>query len=226
MRAGLTDAQFRNLRTQGELITNLLIETGTRRGRSLIPYVNEPAVRAVLHRILPPIAEGERPGVGHPRVRVFAADGATDRRQRRASTTASRKRRCRESANGRASAERSSAPRERVEYLRLTPWRPTITLAEERARALRGEIARGERLNEARRARGVGDAAAAARAGRARHGHHRKRRRRAHPGGRARRHDPVRARRERSRSSCLRCCWRCSSPGRCAGWRRRPTVCA
>src|SRR5262245_22779003 len=29
MRAGLTDAQYRNLRTQGELITNLLIETGT-----------------------------------------------------------------------------------------------------------------------------------------------------------------------------------------------------
>jgi len=29
MRAGLTDAQFRNLRTQGELITNLLIETGS-----------------------------------------------------------------------------------------------------------------------------------------------------------------------------------------------------
>jgi two-component system sensor histidine kinase ChvG len=40
MRAGLTDAQFRNLRTQGELITNLLIETGTVEGDPY-PFVNE-----------------------------------------------------------------------------------------------------------------------------------------------------------------------------------------
>ena len=64
MRAGLTDAQFRNLRTQGELITNLLIEAGTVEGDvgNPNPYVNESAVRLVLQRILPPIAEGERPG--------------------------------------------------------------------------------------------------------------------------------------------------------------------
>jgi hypothetical protein len=74
MRAGLTEAQFRNLRTQGELITNLLIETGTVEGDPT-PYVNEWAVRAVLKRILPPIAEGARPGVGRPRVRMFAPDG-------------------------------------------------------------------------------------------------------------------------------------------------------
>ena len=36
----------------------------------------------------------------------------------------------------------------RVEYLRLTPWRPTITLEEEHRRAMRGEIVSGERLNE------------------------------------------------------------------------------
>ena len=74
MRAGLTEAQFRNLRTQGELITNLLIETGTVEGDPY-PYINESAVRLVLHRILPPIAEGARSGVGRPRVRVFDADG-------------------------------------------------------------------------------------------------------------------------------------------------------
>jgi len=36
----------------------------------------------------------------------------------------------------------------RVEYLRLTPWRPTISLETEHERAMRGEIVRGERLNE------------------------------------------------------------------------------
>src|SRR5690606_3063440 len=45
MRAGLTEAQFRNLRTQGELITNLLIETGTVEGDPN-PYINEPNVRS------------------------------------------------------------------------------------------------------------------------------------------------------------------------------------
>src|SRR6185369_16140301 len=73
MRAGLTEAQYGNLRTQGELITNLLVETGTVQGDPY-PYINEPAVREVLRRLLPPIAEGARPGQG-PRVRVAGADG-------------------------------------------------------------------------------------------------------------------------------------------------------
>ena len=37
---------------------------------------------------------------------------------------------------------------QRVEYMRLTPWRPTISLDEERRRAFLGEISWGERLNE------------------------------------------------------------------------------
>ena len=57
MRAGLTDAEYRNLRTQGELITNLLIETGTVQGDP-DPYINGDAVRDVMQRLLPPIAEG------------------------------------------------------------------------------------------------------------------------------------------------------------------------
>jgi two-component system sensor histidine kinase ChvG len=147
MRAGLTDAQYRNLRTQGELIANLLIETGTVQGDPA-PYINEPAVREVLRRLLPPVAEGARPGdAGGPRVRVFAADGATiadtdvlyDRLEETPLPTVG------EEPNLSDSIERAA---QRVEYLRLTPWRPTITLAEERRRALQGEIARGERLNE------------------------------------------------------------------------------
>jgi two-component system sensor histidine kinase ChvG len=146
MRAGLTDAQFRNLRTQGELITNLLIETGTVEGDPY-PYVNESAVRAVLKRILPPIAEGARTGVGQPRVRMFATDGRLiadsdviyDRLEERALPEVGQ-----EESIGQ-SIRRTA---QRVEYLRLTPWRPTISLEEELARAQRGEIVRGERLNE------------------------------------------------------------------------------
>jgi two-component system sensor histidine kinase ChvG len=146
MRAGLTDAQFRNLRTQGELITNLLIETGTVEGDPY-PYIDDPAVRAVLRRILPPIAEGARPGVGRPRVRMFAADGRLvadsdvlyDRLEGTPLPHPG------EEASIGKSIERAAR---RVEYLRLTPWRPTITLEEEQRRAFRGEVARGERLNE------------------------------------------------------------------------------
>lgn len=149
MRAGLTQAQFRNLRTQGELITNLLIETGTIEGTEVNPnpYVNEPAVRAVLKRILPPIAEGARAGVGRPRVRMFAPDGRliadSDVIYDRLVETP-----LPDIGDQPTIQERVQRAAERVEYLRLTPWRPTASLEEERARALVGEIARSERLNE------------------------------------------------------------------------------
>jgi two-component system sensor histidine kinase ChvG len=145
MRAGLTEAQFRNLRTQGELITNLLIETGTVEGDPS-PYVNEPAVRSVLRRILPPIAEGARPGVGRPRVRMYAADGHliadSDVIYDRLEETPL------PDLGERSIGETLQSAARRVEYLRLTPWRPTITLQGAHERALRGEIVRGERLNE------------------------------------------------------------------------------
>ena len=146
MRAGLTEAQLRNLRTQGELITNLLVETGTLEGDPQ-PYVNESAVRAVLHRILPPIAVGARSGVGRPRVRVFGAEGRLiadsdiiyDRLEETPLPPIEQRPTIGETI------ERAA---QRMEYLRLTPWRPTITLGEEHNRAMRGEIVRGERLNE------------------------------------------------------------------------------
>jgi two-component system, OmpR family, sensor histidine kinase ChvG len=146
MRAGLTQAQFRNLRTQGELITNLLIETGTVEGNPT-PQVNDWAVRAVLKRILPPIAEGEQPGVGRPRVRMFAPDGRliadSDVLDDRIGTA-----RLPDPSDQPSITERVQRVAEQVEYLRLTPWRQTATLAQERARALQGEISRSERLNE------------------------------------------------------------------------------
>ena len=68
MRAGLTDAQFRNLRTQGELISNLLIESNAIQSDL---GVNDLAVREVLRRLLPPAPQGAPANAG-PRVRVFA----------------------------------------------------------------------------------------------------------------------------------------------------------
>ncbi|MBX9747695.1 MAG: sensor histidine kinase, partial [Hyphomonadaceae bacterium] len=146
MRAGLTEAQFSNLRTQGELITNLLIETGTVEGDPY-PYVNESSVVQVLHRILPPIAEGARAGVGRPRVRVFADDGHTIADSDVIYGTLD-ERRLPEIGDDPSITARIGAAAQRVEYLRLTPWRPTISLEEEQERALRGEIVSGERLNE------------------------------------------------------------------------------
>jgi two-component system sensor histidine kinase ChvG len=146
MRAGLTEAQFRNLRTQGELITNLLIETGTVEGDPY-PYVNESQVRRVLLSILPPIAEGERPGVGRPRVRMFGAEGRliadSDVIYDRLEETP-----LPDLSDRPTIGETIQRAARRVEYLRLTPWRPTITLEEEHERAMRGEIVSGERLNE------------------------------------------------------------------------------
>lgn len=143
MRAGLTEAQFRNLRTQGELITNLLIETGTVEGDPY-PYINESAVRLVLHRILPPIAEGARSGVGRPRVRVFDADG----RLIADSDVIYDEIRTTPVEDDESLGERIGNVARQVEYMRLTPWRPTTTLEEEQSRAVRGEIVDGERLNE------------------------------------------------------------------------------
>src|SRR5215470_13721048 len=50
MRAGLTDAEYKNLRVQGELVTNLLIETGTVQGDP-DPYISGDAVRDVMQRL-------------------------------------------------------------------------------------------------------------------------------------------------------------------------------
>ncbi len=145
MRAGLTEAQYGNLRTQGELITNLLIETGTVQGDPS-PYINEPAVREVLRRLLPPIAEGARPGQG-PRVRVAASDGHlvadTDVIYDVVEETPLPQLGPRSNI-GQTLEDAAQG----VEYWRLTPWHATITLAEARRRALRGEIVYGERLNE------------------------------------------------------------------------------
>ncbi|HVV34856.1 MAG TPA: ATP-binding protein [Vitreimonas sp.] len=146
MRAGLTDAEYRNLRTQGELITNLLIETGTVQGDP-DPYINGDAVRDVMQRLLPPIAEGGKPGQAGPRIIVAGSDGRPiadsdviyDRLEERALPPPGQ--------NTDFAANLQKTMRN-IEYVRLTPWHATTSLAEERQRAMHGEIAGGERLDE------------------------------------------------------------------------------
>ena len=141
MRAGLTDAEYRNLRTQGELITNLLIETGTVQGDP-DPYINGDAVRDVMQRLLPPIAEGGKPGQAGPRIIVAGSDGRPiadsdviyDRLEERALPPPGQ--------NTDFAANLQKTMRN-IEYVRLTPWHATTSLAEERQRAMHGEIAGG-----------------------------------------------------------------------------------
>jgi two-component system sensor histidine kinase ChvG len=143
-RAGLTEAQVRNLRAQGELISNLLVETGA--ASSDYAGINEPAVREVLRRLLPPVAEGA-PDTGGPRIRVFAPDGQIvadtdvlyDRLDEEPLPPIGER-----TDLGKSIEEAAQG----VEYWRLTPWKPSISLHEEQRRALLGEISAGQRLNE------------------------------------------------------------------------------
>lgn len=142
-RAGLTEAQIRILRTQGELVSNLLIETGAVQGDPR-PSVNAPAVREVLRRILPP---GDGPEGQGPRVRVFNDVGTViadtdvlyDRLGQGSLAPF-------EQSDDFAEALRRVA--NRLEYLRITPWRPTISPEEEQRLALLGQVVAGQRLNE------------------------------------------------------------------------------
>jgi two-component system sensor histidine kinase ChvG len=146
MRAGLTDAEYRNLRTQGELITNLLIATGTVQGDPN-PYINPDAVRDVMQTLLPPIAEGGRAGQTGPRIIVADADKRAiadsdvifDRLEEQQLAPPGQ--------HNDLGAWLEGALRN-IEYVRFTPWRATTSLNDERERAMHGEISGGERLNE------------------------------------------------------------------------------
>lgn len=147
--AGLTQAQFRSLRVEGELISNILVETTTTAGDPT-PAVSEPAVREVLRRLLPPPADPNGRAAG-PRVRVFAPNGAviadTDVLYARVD-----QRNLPPLAEPQPDLQDSIAAvgkaAEHVETWRLTPWRPTVTLDSERASALGGSISYGQRLDE------------------------------------------------------------------------------
>ncbi|MFT3728299.1 MAG: ATP-binding protein [Terricaulis sp.] len=146
MRAGLTDAEYRNLRTQGELVTNLLIETGTVAGDPA-PFINGDAVRDVMQRLLPPIAEGGKPGQGGPRI-IVADDHGNPIADSDVIYDHLDEHPLGPPGQHTDIAANIQRTMRNIEYVRLTPWRPTTSLAEERTRAMHGEIAGGERLDE------------------------------------------------------------------------------
>lgn len=151
MSAGLTLAQFRSLRIEGELIANLLVETTTTPGDPT-PGMDNVAVRQVLRRLLPPPANSD--GSPGPRVRVFSNESEvvadTDVlysrvEQRTLPPLAPPQPGIEESIKEIGEAA------EQVERWRLTPWRPTTTLAQELEAARRGSISFGQRLDESGR---------------------------------------------------------------------------
>lgn len=142
---GLTQAQIRSLRAEGELIKNILIESTT----GPAPSMDEVAVRRTLRRLLPPANEATgQPG---PRVRVFDANGRlvadtdvlygrVDQHELPPLT---------EPQPGIGDSFKAiSDAAERVENFRITPWRPTGTLEQEIARAMAGAPASSQRIDE------------------------------------------------------------------------------
>lgn len=146
---GLTQAQFRSLRVEGELIKNILIEAATHPGGEG-PSMDEATVRSVVRRLLLPPSDAVGRDAG-PRVRVFAADGdmvadtdvlfgVVD--QRTLPPLAAREPDFQDSmaAIGQAA--------ENVESWRITPWRPTGTLRDEHRAAARGQVTYAQRVDE------------------------------------------------------------------------------
>lgn len=145
--AGLTQAQFRSLRIEGELISNILVEATTSPGDP-DPSMSEPAVRDVLRRLLPPPARsGSAEGPG-PRVRVISADGRVIADTNVLYDIVDQSELPPLEAPAPSMEESLNEAVQDVETWRLTPWRPSVTLDAERQAALRGLISYGQRLDE------------------------------------------------------------------------------
>ncbi|MGE3142004.1 MAG: ATP-binding protein [Hyphomonadaceae bacterium] len=146
--AGLTQAQFRSLRIEGELLSNILVLTSTTEGDPA-PTLNDQAAREVLRGLLPPPADADGRWVG-PRVRVFLPNGAVaadtdvlyNNFEHGALPPLASEQSIDQSLRAVGEAARSA------EYWRLTPWRPTVSLEQERQRALQGLVSYGQRLDE------------------------------------------------------------------------------
>ncbi|MBI1252205.1 MAG: HAMP domain-containing protein [Alphaproteobacteria bacterium] len=146
VRSGLTDAQIRSLRLQGDLITNVLIETATIPGE-VAPQMNEPAVRQVILRLLPPQRDPNEPRADL-RVQVLQPDGTvvadTDVLYGKVDREALPPPQTGDSRE----AENEPKERDAASSWRITPWRATTSDEEARRRALLGEITAGQRLND------------------------------------------------------------------------------
>ncbi len=143
-RTRLTQAQYNSLLLQGELIASIMIASVTLPGDPE-PIILEPEARNVLHQLAPPSHEGEG-----PRIRLFTASGRvfadTDVLAGRVDQ-AELAPIAPEGGVAGSIREVERAARS-LEYVRLTPWRPTISIAQARAASLRGESMQGQMLNE------------------------------------------------------------------------------
>ncbi|MDX2236503.1 MAG: ATP-binding protein [Hyphomonadaceae bacterium] len=146
VRSGLIDAQIRSLRLQGDLITNVLIETATVAGDPT-PRMDEPTARAVLLRLLPPERVASEPRADL-RVRILQPDGSvvadTDVLYGKVDERPLPPPR---SGAARGDETDSEAPERSADSWRFTPWRPTTSMEEGRRRALLGEVTTGQRIN-------------------------------------------------------------------------------
>jgi two-component system sensor histidine kinase ChvG len=148
-RTRLTQAQYQSLQQRGELMASIIVASASYEGETA-PQLFEPMVREVLKQMLPPLSTSAA-GVleNGPRIRIYSPTG---RKIADSDVIYSR------IDEGRAPPiERGGWARfmrwaadatQNVEYLRLTPWRPSITLDAAREAALRGEAAHGQRVNE------------------------------------------------------------------------------
>ncbi|MBL8549546.1 MAG: sensor N-terminal transmembrane domain-containing protein [Hyphomonadaceae bacterium] len=146
MRTRLTQAHFQSLTSQGELIANVLIEAATAPGDTG-PVIDDLTARDVLRRLVPPRREGQtEPAL---RARIFSPEGAviadTDVLHGRVYESSLAPLDTPVEGSIRAVEQAAQG----VEHIRITPWRETITVASARAAALRGEVAQGQRLDEA-----------------------------------------------------------------------------
>ncbi|MBI1186955.1 MAG: HAMP domain-containing protein [Alphaproteobacteria bacterium] len=148
-RTRLTQAQYQSLQQRGELMASIIVASASYEGETA-PQLFEPMVREVLKQMLPPLPAGPRGALENgPRIRVYSPTG---RKIADSDVIYSR------IDEGRAPPiDRSAWARftrsaadftQNVEYLRLTPWRPSITLDGAREAALQGEAAQGQRVNE------------------------------------------------------------------------------
>ncbi len=145
MRTRLTQAHLQSLTSQGELIANVLIEAAPAPGDTA-QVIDDLTARDILRRLVPPKRDGRAESA--IRARIFSPDGAviadTDVLHGRVyeSTLAPLE----TPVEGSIRAVEQAALK--VEYMRITPWRETITLASARAAALKGDVAQGQRLDE------------------------------------------------------------------------------
>lgn len=148
-RTRLTQAQYQSLLQRGELMASIIVASASYEGETA-PQLFEPMVREVLKQMLPPLSAGAGDMLDNgPRIRIYSPTGRKIADSDVIYSRIDEGRAPPIKDGGWAGFMRWAGDATRnVEYLRLTPWRPSITLDAAREAALRGEAAQGQRVNE------------------------------------------------------------------------------